>query len=129
MSSTTDALEKIAPEVFARADRDFWITLAAAQLDAVSFGGMYLYAVCYLAAHLATLSPLDADAAADAAGAAGPVTARSTGELSESYASIATSSTVRTLEEAELASTAYGRRFLSIRSSRAAGKARVVVVP
>ena len=86
MSSTTDALEKIAPEVAARADVDFWITLAASQLDAVSFGSMYMYAVCYLAAHLATLSPLDADAAADAAGAAGPVTARSTGELSESYA-------------------------------------------
>lgn len=128
MSSTSDALAKIAPEIAARADVDFWLTLAAAQLDAVSFGVMYLYAVCYLAAHMATLAPLDEDDAADAAGAAGPVTARSTGELSESYAAVSTSSVVTTLEEADLSSTVYGRRFLAIRGTRSAGKARVVIV-
>ncbi len=127
MATTSEVLTTIAPEVAARADADTWLSLAVMQLTASKWGNVYQLAVCYLAAHMATLSPLDEDEAADAAVLAGPMTGRSTGQRSESYGT-ATSSGSRTAEEADLSTTAYGRRFLALRATRSAAAGGVVIV-
>jgi hypothetical protein len=129
VATTSEILTMIAPEVAARADADVWISLAVLQMAPSVWGTVYQMAVCYLAAHMATLAPLDVDDAADAAGVAGPVTARSTGELSESYgATTAVSTGSRTAEEADLSTTVYGRRYLALRATRAGVGPRVVIV-
>ena len=129
MATTSEILTMIAPEVAARADADTWISLAGLQMSATVWGNAYQMGVCYLAAHMATLSPLDEDDAADVARDAGPVTARSTGELSESYgASTAIATGSRTAEEADLSTTVYGRRYLALRATRSGVGPRVVIV-
>ena len=127
MATTSEVLTMIAPEVAARADADTWLSLAVTQLTASVWGNVYQMAVCYLAAHMATLAPLDVDDAADAAGLAGPVTGRATGQRSESYGT-STSSGSRTAEEADLSTTVYGRRYLALRATRSGAAARVVIV-
>lgn len=127
MATSLEILTTLAPEVGARADASTWLELAAMQLTPSVWGTVYQMAVCYLAAHMATLAPLDADEAADGAASAGAVTSRSTGELSESYgAAVSTGS--RTAEEADLSTTTYGRRYLALRATRAGVGPRVVIV-
>ncbi len=119
-SSTAALLLAIAPEVSARADSAVWLEIAAAQLTAAAFGAMYATACCYLAAHLATLSPLTAAASSATAGTAGAITAKGARDLSESYGSTASGVSGLTAGDAALMQTKYGREFIRIRNTRAA---------
>ena len=128
MASTDDILAAIAPEVATHASKDIFLELAALSLTASEWGAVYAHAVCLLAAHMATLAPESADDSADGAGVAGPVTAKSAGDVSESYGNATAGVAGVTISSAALARTKYGLEFLRLRGSRAARTPRVITV-
>ena len=124
--TSTEVLTAIAPEVAARVDADTWLVLAAGQLYSVAWGANYTLGVCYLAAHMATLAPLDVDEAAAGAVVAGPITSKGAGDLSESYGSATSGVSGITTGDAALMLTKYGREFIRLRNTRAARTATVI---
>lgn len=120
MSTSTTLLARIAPQFAAdTAGMELFLEMAALVHDVDAWGAAYPLGMAYYAAHMMTLSPLTAAAAAAAAGVAGPVTSRTAGGTSESYAN-ADGMSSRTIDEAALSTTAYGRMYLALRSTRAA---------
>ena len=127
--TTTEMLTLLAPEVAARADADSWLEIAATEISAAAWGSsLYMRAVCLLAAHMATLSPITAAASAATATDAGAVTARSAGKTSESYGAATAGVSALSTEDAMLATTKYGREYLRIRATRYQSGPRVVRV-
>ncbi len=115
--TTLETLEILAPDVYADARASSFLTLAAQRMASSSvWGDVYVQAVCYLAAHMCTLSPATAAAASEAATVAGPITARSTGDWSVSYGSAGATATSMT--DAALARTNYGCSWMELRDSR-----------
>lgn len=118
-------LAGFAPEIAARTDEigdtdapSFFLSLAAARLTSSTWGNVYQQAVVLLAAHMATLAPATAAASLASATVAGPVTAKSTQDRSESYGSATAGVSGMTLGDAALARTKYGLEFLQLRSTR-----------
>lgn len=116
MSTSTDMFDAIAPELAASSRRDTFLELATTRLTAARWGSMYVQAVCYLAAHMLTLSP-PTDDGSDASRAAGPVTSKGAGDLSIGYGSVLPATI--SMADASLLTTPYGREFLAIRNTRA----------
>lgn len=83
---------------------------AALMINESKWGTWYDLGLLYLSAHLlATFHP---DASSGDAGAGGPVTSKRIGDVAVAYGSKASASP---LFSSDLGSTAYGRRFLSLR--------------
>lgn len=125
-STTLQLLTAIAPQVAARADYAVFLEIAATQMYATAWGDVYAIAACYLAAHLATLSPSTAAAAEASASVAGPLTQESAGDLSRSYGSATSGVSGIAVSDASLMSTAYGREFIRLRNTRSASAPRVI---
>jgi hypothetical protein len=117
--SSVALLEKVAPEFVDDARADFALEEAATLHAVAPWGAAYALAMAYYAAH--TLTMQDRAAAGGASG--GEVTARSAGDLSESYA---TSATAATSGSDFLTETIYGRKYLSIRRSRSASGPQII---
>ena len=115
-----EALAILAPEVAARADASDLLALAALQMTPSTWGSVYTLALCHLAAHMATLAPTTAAASSASAAVAGPVTAKSTQDRSESYGSATAGVAGMTLGDAALARTRYGLEYLRLRNTRSA---------
>lgn len=98
----------VAPEFASVSDSDVntLLTLAAARLNPTVWGDLYTQATAYLAAHVRAL-------AERTGGAAGPVTSRRAGEVSESYGFSGGSS--------YYAATSYGQQFDELRKSLPGG--------
>lgn len=121
--SVDDVGAAVAPTLYADARWSTFVAIAQEQLTAAAWGNVYGQASAYLAAHLLQVA-IDAENAG--AGVAGsPLTGITTGALSESYG--ATVAASNNTDDALLATTSYGRQFLALRRTRAAGRARVVV--
>lgn len=109
-----------------------FLDAAARRLDASAWGAVYPDALVYMAAHLLTLSPgPDTTAAASAGGGAagaiaGPITKKKAGDLEVSFGTSGGTSggggggsTSNT--DNDLTTTHWGRQFLALRDTRAAG--------
>lgn len=136
MSTSVATFRLLAPEFDSVSDDDVgsWLELASLQHTAVAFGNMFGPAMAYFAAHLMKQSGLDdvlEIGAVDggSTSAAGSPTSRKAGDLSIGYgaAAIATMK-AKTVGDAELMETRYGRRYLQIRGTRAARSMRVIVM-
>lgn len=125
MSASTDMFDAIAPELADSDRRDTFLELAAARLTSGRWGSMYVQAVCYLAAHMLTLSPA-ADDGSGASRAAGPVTSKGAGDLSIAYGSVSPGTI--SMSDAALLTTPYGREFLAIRNTRSQATAGIITL-
>jgi hypothetical protein len=114
-----------------------FVDLAIRSHNAGAWGVLFSDAMAFYAAHLLKLSGVNSDGtgvvagAGASTGAGGVVVAQKDGDLSRTYASAASLSGgagAGTAEEAELMQTSYGRRYLAMRKTRAAGKPGVVIV-
>lgn len=133
MSASSDLLRILVPEFaavgdFPDATVDVFLDVAAQQHNAASFGATFQTAMIYFAAHLLALAyPAGVGSAIGAGAGAGAITSKKAGDLSVGYG--AASGGVAggvTLGDADLMTTAYGRRYLSIRNSRSARSPRIV---
>ena len=85
------------------------ISDAALEVDQTAWGKFYQAGVLALAAHLLSIETRRGGTGAGAS--TGPVTSKKAGEIQISYAA----PPVNSLDEAVLASTAYGQRYLHLR--------------
>lgn len=122
--TAAQVLALVAPEVNALASADDWLALAEESVPAGPWGTVRSKGIAYLAAHLAWQTDPTLRGAANLASdvfSTGGVTARSAGDLSESYGgggvSLPSSSS---LGDAALATTKYGLEFVRLRNSLAA---------
>lgn len=114
-------LEAIAPEFTDDPRAETFLEIAASLHTASAWGtAVYETAMAYFAAHLLTVAD---QAVAGAAGASGPVTSRSAGDLSETYANAQGSSSAW---DALLSTTSYGRMYLYLRGTRAAAAPQLI---
>lgn len=132
---TTPLLVKtIAPVYAGETDETLqvWLDLAAARMDAASFGALYAQANAYLAAHLLTVARRSVPAQAGSGsgggtGATGAIDSVSTGDWSISFGgSLTGAETGDVLAESSLMTTAFGKEFLAIRRTRAASRSRII---
>lgn len=129
MSTARTLLRTVAPEFSAVDDStvDEFLSLSAQAHTSARWGAVYTQALVWHAAHtMKTLGLGASDSAAEATGAAGPVTSRSAGDLSVSYGGVSASGARVGVAEADLLTTAYGRRYLDLLKRRAAVRAYVV---
>lgn len=127
---TPEKLRKIAPE-FAAKDDDtlaFYLDLAQERLDARAWGKPFSTAVCLLTAHLATTLLAESEGAAAGTGAAGQVTQVTVGRWSMQFGKglSGAESGLDPAADGSLVQTRYGREFLALRKTRAAGRSRLV---
>lgn len=134
---TPDKFKKIAPEFDGAADDliQCYLDLAIERLDASTWGKVYGQAVCYLAAHIfKETQSLDPDSdfatAAGDAGAAGPVSSVAVGRWSMSFGGGLTGNETGLSAggDGDLVRTFYGRQYLALRKTRAAGRSRLIRV-
>ncbi len=121
ISSSLAILQRIAPTLYVDAGVQDWLDLADQQLGTTDWGAVRIQAVAYLAAHQWTLAQREiaALAAGSSGGPVGAMTARSAGDLSESYGSALSSpSGSVSASDMEYTTTTYGLRFLALRNSR-----------
>ena len=124
----SDMLNTVAPEFDADALRDEFLDIAASLMSATAWGAQFALAQAYLAAHMLKQMRLsEAEAGAGAGSGSGAITSLTDGDLSISYGSASSSVAAMTAGDAELAETRYGRAFLRIRSTRAAGRPTVII--
>lgn len=109
MATASDILSAIAPNFDSATNRSLFIELAESRTSSTHYGANRSQAVALWAAHmiaLATASEYDGVSG-------GPVSSKSEGDLSISYATSSTSS--------DLASTSYGRQLLGLRRASGTG--------
>lgn len=121
-ASSLQLFRALAPDLCDETDErvGVFIELAARRLCAAAWGAVYLDAVVYLAAHELIRSPADGSGS-DASTSGGPITSKKAGDLSESYGASKAGSMAKSNTDAELSETLYGRKFLALRDTRAAG--------
>jgi hypothetical protein len=124
--ATTDTLglfRALCPDLCTEEDGRIGVFLAAAarRLDPSAWGAVYVDALIYLAAHLLLRSPASGSGGANV-DASGPVTSKRAGDLAVTYAAsaVAGGSGGANIDR-DLAETHYGRQFLALRDTRAAG--------
>lgn len=124
--SSIVALVKRIPQFAGLADDDdalaFAVDLAVLSHNVAAWGNVYGQAMAFYAAHL--LTGTLADDEGEGASAGGAVTSRKARDLAESYGSVAGSGD--SLTDRELSTTRYGRQYVVLKRSRAAGRAFVV---
>jgi hypothetical protein len=134
VSASSDLLRILVPEFASVVDYpdavvDVFLDTAALQHDAGSFGQTFQIAMIYFTAHLlASVYPAGAGSSVGSGSSGGAIASKKAGDLSVSYG--AASGGVAggvTLGDADLMTTSYGRRYLSIRNSRSARGPRVVI--
>ena len=121
-SASLSLFRALCPDLCSEADGrvGVFLTAAARRLDASAWGAVYLDAVVYLAAHLLIRSPAGGSGGTNVAGG-GPITSKKAGDLSVSYGATATTGAGRSNADLDLLETHYGRQFLALRDTRAAG--------
>ena len=124
MATASDFLSAIAPEFDDSPTRQTMLDMAESRTNSSYFGDLRPQAVAYRAAHF--LCSFTGAAAAAAGGVAGPISAKSEGDLSVSFSKASTASKGAVAED--LASTTYGRSLLALMASRGPA-ARVSGVP
>lgn len=141
MSASEDRLIQIAPQ-YTGDDRISWVLAEAARFHAAdnsTWGFAYQDAMCYFALHfLVILDQILAQNTAAGGGTGGgasmlgPVKSRGARDLSESYATPDLAALTNALggqvQDAQLAQTPYGQRYLFIRNTRAATKPLIIRV-
>ena len=118
MATPTSAELKARYPEFAQADENqvgLVISEAALEVDSRAWGKFYAAGVLALAAHMLSIESRSLRARAGAL--PGPMTAKKVGEIQLSYAA----PPVNSMDEAVLASTAYGQRYLHLRQLIAIG--------
>jgi len=110
---TVSAVEAIAPEFVGDVRVQPFIDSAMACHDPEYWGNCYCPAIAFYVAHCLTVLPGSGDPAAGLSG--GPITSVTTGGMSVGYASPASDISG---EDQQYLSTIYGRKYLSIRSTR-----------
>jgi hypothetical protein len=129
VSTARTLLRTVAPEFAAVADAtvDEFLVLSGQAHTSSRWGSVYTQALVWHAAHtMKTLGLGAGDSASTSTGSSGPVTSRSAGDLSVSYGSISASGPGADSVEADLVTTAYGRRYLDLLKRRAAVRSYVV---
>lgn len=121
MALDTAVLFLIAPQFTTDSRAATFLALAEQCHTATAWGEVYTQAMSYFAAHMLTTAP--ATGGSDAA-PGGPVTSKKAGDVAVSYGS--PGGAPMTSGDADLMTTAYGRRYLQLRESRAAVAPRVV---
>ncbi len=116
-----DLLSVVAPEFNTNPARDTFLEIAGSLMNATMFGAQQGLAQAYLAAHMLKQVP---DASGFEGQSAGPITSKREGDVAVTYRALIDK--VKTLGDAELTETSYGRAYLRIRGSRAGGHSRVV---
>lgn len=116
--SSSAYFDAIAPHLKADIAADTFLSMAAEQMSATVWGGLFGQGAAFLAAHMMTLRDRAVAAgglgAGAAGGGAGPVSSMSEGGLSVSWAGVASGS--GSTEESELAATSYGARYLALQA-------------
>ena len=127
--SSVATFQSLIPEYAsaAEADIEVWLEVAASLHTASRWGSVYATAMCFYAAHCMKSLGYGLAAPGSVAGASGAVTSRKKGDLAESYGD-GGASKAATASDAELMTTAYGRRYLAIRRSRASGRAGILLL-
>lgn len=103
--STLDILQVICPSLYANANRDVWISIAAEETSVDYYGVFYNKAVALRAAHLFTVNSVNTDTEG------GQVTSKREGDLAVSYA------TRNDVGSSDLSLTKYGVQLLALRRS------------
>ena len=129
MSTARTLLRTVAPEFSAVADAtvDEFLALSAQAHTSARWGAVYTQALVWHAAHtMKSLGLAAGDSASLATSASGPVASRSAGDLSISYGTISASGPGADSVEADLVTTAYGRRYLDLLKRRGAVRTYLV---
>lgn len=132
MSSSIELFRALAPDLCEETDArvGVFIEQAARRLCAAAWGAVYVDALVYLAAHHLIRSPATAASGGLGAGdGGGAITSKKAGDLSVNFGSSTAGSSSRSNADAELSETMYGRKFLALRDTRAAGLPFFASVP
>ncbi len=121
-STTLQLFRALAPDLCEEENGRVEIFLAAAarRLNPPAFGILFPDAAVYLAAHLLLRSPAGGSGGINVGGG-GAVTSKKAGDLAIAFGSAASAVSNVALSDVDLLETHYGRQFLSIRDTRAAG--------
>jgi len=127
-SAAIIAKVKAIPEFAALDDADATleaaVDLAVIAHSSTPWGAVYVHAMAFYAAHL--LKTTFADDDGEGALAAGGVTSKKARDLSEGYGAAASGSD--TLSDRILSTTRYGRQYVALKRTRAAGRAGIVSI-
>lgn len=127
MSLDPSIVTEIAPQFTDDARIAIFLARAERRHTQAAWGAVYADAMAALAAHMLTRFPASAAASSAAGEVTGGVTARSAGDLSESYGD-ATAGVDVGLSDADLRTTRYGLDYLALRASRSATTATAIRV-